>query len=102
VVFLLNNLSRYAPPPLTEGYTPPPPGLAELNLPPSPQQHQYSQSNEREPYYILKTNNSFLFWVPDEYDRDHFMSWIHSFTSVIDGPIGSGKLSDGSFTISNT
>ena len=29
--------------------------------------------------------------VPDEYDPDHFMPWVHSFTSVIDGPTGSGQ-----------
>ena len=42
-------------------------------------------------YYILKTNNPFLFWVPDGYDPDHFMPWVHPFTSVIAGPTGSGK-----------
>jgi hypothetical protein len=55
------------PLPLTEGYTPPP---------------QYSQSNEEEPYYILKTNNPYTFYVPDGYDPDHFMPWVHPFTSV--------------------
>ena len=65
------------PPPLTEGYTPPPP--------PPP------QSNEEEPYYILKTNNPFLFWVPDGNDPDHFMPWVHPFTSVILGPTERGK-----------
>jgi hypothetical protein len=30
------------------------------NMPPP----QYSQSNDEEPYYILKTNNPFLFWEP--------------------------------------
>ena len=30
------------------------------NMPP----RQYSQSNDEEPYYILKTNNPFLFWEP--------------------------------------
>jgi hypothetical protein len=49
-------------PPLREGY-----------MPPSPQQQQYSQINEEKPYYILKTNYPFLFWVPDGYDPDHFM-----------------------------
>jgi hypothetical protein len=39
----------------------------------------------------LKTNNPFLFWVPDEYDPDHFMPWEHPFTSGIAGPTGSGK-----------
>jgi uridine kinase len=39
----------------------------------------------------LKTNNPFLFWVPDGYDTDHFMPWVHRFTSVIAGPTGSGK-----------
>jgi hypothetical protein len=60
-------------------------------MPPSPQLQQYLQSNEEEPYYILKTNNPFLFWVPDEYDPDHFMPWVHPFTSVIARPTGSGK-----------
>jgi hypothetical protein len=59
-------------------------------VPPSPQLQQYLQSNEEEPYYILKTNNPFLFWVPDGYDPDHFMPWEHPFTSVIAGPTGSG------------
>jgi hypothetical protein len=39
----------------------------------------------------LKTNNPFLFWVPDGYDPDHFMPWVHPFSSVIAGPTGSGK-----------
>jgi hypothetical protein len=60
-------------------------------MPPSPPKQQYSQSNEEEPYYILKTNNPFLFWVPDGYDPDHFMPWVHPFTSVIAGPTCSGK-----------
>ena len=60
-------------------------------MPPSPQQQQYSQSNEEEPYYILKTNDPFLFWVPDGYNPDHFMPWVHPFTSVIAGPTDSGK-----------
>ena len=50
-----------------------------------------TQSNVGEPYYILKTNNPFLFWVPDGYDPDHFMPWVHPFTSVIAGPTGSEK-----------
>jgi hypothetical protein len=37
----------------------------EITLPP-----QYSQSNEEEPYYILKTNNPYTFYVPDGYDPD--------------------------------
>jgi hypothetical protein len=65
------------PPPLTEGYTLPPP--------------RYSQSNEKKPYYILKTNNPYTFYVPDKYYPDHFMPWVHPFTSVIIGPTGSGK-----------
>jgi hypothetical protein len=55
------------------------------------QQQQQPQSNEEEPYYILKTNNPFLLCVPDGYDPDHFMPWVHPFTSVISGPTGSGK-----------
>ena len=58
---------------------------------PSPQLQQYLQSNEEEPYYILKTNNPVCFGVPDGYDPDHFMPWVHLFSSVIAGPTGSGK-----------
>jgi putative ribosome biogenesis GTPase RsgA len=39
----------------------------------------------------LKTNNPYTFYVPDEYDPDHFMPWVHPFTSVISGSTGSGK-----------
>jgi hypothetical protein len=47
---------EYAPPPpLTDGYTPT--LLTEEYMPSSPQLQQYLQSNEEEPYYILKTNN---------------------------------------------
>jgi hypothetical protein len=49
------------------------------------------QTETEEPYFILKTNNPFLFWVPDGNDPDHFMPWVLSFTSVISGPTGSGK-----------
>jgi hypothetical protein len=85
------------PPPMREGYTPqlppPPPPLREgyTPKPPPPLQQLYSQSNEEEPYYILKTNNPYTFYVPDGYDPDHFMPWVHPFTSVISGPTGSGK-----------
>jgi hypothetical protein len=37
-------------------------------MPPSPQLQQYLQSNEEEPYYILKTNNPVFWGVPDGYD----------------------------------
>jgi hypothetical protein len=74
---------------LTEGYTPPP--LTEGYMPPSPQLQQYLQSNEEEPYHILKTNNPVFFGVPDGYDPDHFMPWVHPFTSMIAGSTGSGK-----------
>jgi GTPase SAR1 family protein len=86
--------SSDAYPPLRERYTPqpPPPPLREGNTPqPPPPQQPYSQSNEEEPYYILKTNNPYTFYVPDGYDPDHFMPWVHPFTSVISGPTGSGK-----------
>jgi GTPase SAR1 family protein len=36
-------------------------------------------------------NNPYTFYVPDGYDPDHFMPWVHPFTSVISGPTGSGK-----------
>jgi hypothetical protein len=39
----------------------------------------------------LKTNNPYTFYVPDKYDPDHFMPWVHPFTSVISGATGSGK-----------
>jgi hypothetical protein len=39
----------------------------------------------------LKTNNPYTFYVPDKYDPDHFMPWVHPFTSVISWPTGSGK-----------
>jgi hypothetical protein len=45
-------------------------------------------SNEGEPYYILKTNNPVFLGVPDGYDPDHFMPWVHPFTSVIAWPTG--------------
>jgi hypothetical protein len=43
------------------------------------------------PLPVLKTNNPYTFYVPDGYDPDHFMPWVHPFTSVISGPTGSGK-----------
>jgi hypothetical protein len=43
---------------MTEGYTPP--LLTEGYIPPSLHLQQYLQSNEEEPYYILKTNNLFF------------------------------------------
>jgi hypothetical protein len=55
------------------------------------QEQPYSQNNEEEPYYILKTNNPCTFYAPDKYDPDHFMPWVHPFTSVISGQTGSGK-----------
>ena len=51
------------------------------------QQQQYSQSNEEEPYYMTQTNNPYTFYDPDKYDPNHFMPWVHPFTSVIAGPI---------------
>jgi hypothetical protein len=47
------------------------------------------QNIEEEPYYILKTKSPFLFWVPDGYDPDHCMPWVHPFSSVIAGPTAS-------------
>ena len=40
---------------------------------------------------MMQTNNPCTFYVPDKYDPDHFMPWVHPFTSVISGPTGSGK-----------
>jgi hypothetical protein len=70
---------------------PPPTAAAAAVAAAAPEQQLYSQSNEEEPYYILKTNNPYTFYVPDGYDPDHFMPWVHPFTSVISGPTGSGK-----------
>jgi hypothetical protein len=44
------NKNHLSPQLLTEGY-----------MLPSPQLQQYLQSNEEEPYYILKTNNPVFF-----------------------------------------
>ena len=55
-----------------------------------PDQHEIQWKTE-EPYYMIQTNNPYTFYVPDKYDPGHFMPWVHPFTSVIAGPIGSGK-----------
>jgi hypothetical protein len=88
------------PPPPTEtgyDYTPPPP-LKETGYeytPPLSRGPELSslqhQTETEEPYFILKTNNPFLFCVPDGNDPAHFIPWVHPFTSVIPGPTGSGK-----------
>jgi hypothetical protein len=70
---------------------PQPPPLQQQQHQYTPEQQPYSQSNEEEPYYILKTNNPYTFYVPDKYDPDHFMPWVHPFTSVISGATRSGK-----------
>jgi pantothenate kinase-related protein Tda10 len=57
----------------------------------SPPHLRFRIKSEEEPYYILKTNNPYTFYVPDGYYPDHFMPWVHPFTSVISGPTGSGK-----------
>jgi hypothetical protein len=54
------------------------------------EQHEIQWKTE-EPYYMIQTNNPYTFYVPDKYDPDHFMPWVHPFTSVIAGPTGSGK-----------
>jgi hypothetical protein len=80
--------------------SPPPPAAAAA----VPEQQPYSQSNEEEPYYILKTNKPCTFYVPDGYDPDHFMPWVHPFTSAFSGPteMENPSLSGDSYTISNT
>ena len=40
---------------------------------------------------MIQTNNPYTFYVPGKYDPNHFMPWVHPFTSVISGPTGSGK-----------
>jgi pantothenate kinase-related protein Tda10 len=40
---------------------------------------------------MIQTNNPYTLYVPDKYDPNHFMPWVHPFTSVISGPSGSGK-----------
>jgi hypothetical protein len=44
-------------------------------------QHEIQWKTE-EPYYMIQTNNPYTFYVPDKYDPNHFMSWVHPFTSV--------------------
>ena len=55
-----------------------------------PDKHQI-QSKTEEPYYIIQTNNPYTCYVPDKYYPNHFMLWVHPFTSVNSGPTGSGK-----------
>ena len=40
---------------------------------------------------MIQTNNPYTFYVSDKYDPNHFMSWVHPFTCVIAGSIGSVK-----------
>ena len=56
----------------------------------TPEQHEIQWKTE-EPYNMIQTNNPYTFYVPDKYDPNHFMPWVHPFTSVISGPTGSGK-----------
>ena len=67
------------------------------------QQQQFSQSNEEEPYCMIQTNNPYTFYVPDKYDPDHFMPWVHPFTSVIAEPaeVENPSLAGDSYTISD-
>jgi hypothetical protein len=55
-----------------------------------PDKHEI-QSKTEEPYYMIQTNNPYKSYVPDKYDPNHFMLWVHPFTSVNSGPTGSGK-----------
>ena len=55
-----------------------------------PDQHEI-QWKTKEPYYMIQTNNPYTFYVPDKYDPNHVMPWVHPFTSVISGPTESGK-----------
>ena len=81
-----STLKQQQPYTFTPEQQPPPPASAAATA--TPEQQPYSQSNEEESYYILKTNNPCKFYVPDGYDPDHFMPWVHLFTSVISGPTG--------------
>jgi hypothetical protein len=69
---------------------------------PSPQLQQYLLGNAEEPYYILKTNNPGFFGVPDEYDPDHFIPWVHPFTSMIAGPTGTDVIENTLGVLYNT
>jgi hypothetical protein len=55
-----------------------------------PDQHEIQWKTE-EPYYMMQTNNPCTFYVPDKYDPNHFMPWVHPFTSVISEPTGGTK-----------
>ena len=48
------------------------------------QQHEIQWKTEK-PFWIIPTKD------PDGPDPNHFMAWIHPFTSVISGPTGSGN-----------
>ena len=54
--------------------------------------HQkYGSSQQQEPFYILPTSDPNMFHCSDGLRPDHFMPWVHPFTSLIAGPTGSGK-----------
>jgi hypothetical protein len=57
---------------------------------PEQQQHEIQWKTE-EPFWIIPTKDPDNFVCADGPDPNHFMPWIYPFTSVISGPIGSGK-----------
>ena len=42
-------------------------------------------------FFIHRTDDPTLWYVPEMFLADHYMPWVHPFTSVIAGPTGSGK-----------
>jgi hypothetical protein len=91
------------PPPLRDGYTPPPPPLREGYT----RRRRYIPLSVASAAYIPLSAAAAVAYiplsaadtlhcsvdtdVPDGYDPDYFMPWVHPFTSVISGPTGSGK-----------
>ena len=113
------------PPPKETGYdyTPPPPPPKETGYdytpPPPPKETGYDytppplrgpelsslqhQTEREEPYFIYSTGDPFVFKVPSGRLLDHFIPWVHPFTSVIsDQPeVENPSLSGDSYTISD-
>jgi hypothetical protein len=86
------------PPPKETGYDYTPPPLRGPEL--SSLQHQTERG---EPYFIYSTGDPFVFKVPSGRLLDHFIQWVHPFTSVIsDQPeVENPSLSGDSYTISD-
>ena len=54
-------------------------------------QQEYPVVGQQESFFIHRTDDPTLWYVPEMLLADHYMPWVHPFTSVIAGPTGSGK-----------